>query len=97
MRGHLWWEMGFQGLRKPCYEVVKFIICEFFLTVFCVCGSDCLLVSMTFGFGMAAIIGLYSDKVSLEYKGLMIIPNITVASVVACRLFRELRLGMIPL
>lgn len=53
-------------------------------------------VSMTVGINMATVICLYNNKIALEYKGLMTIPNVSVASIMACRLFRELRLGIIP-
>lgn len=76
--------------------MVKLIICEPSCRLLRLSCSDRLFVSLTVGFGIATVICLYNDEVNFEYKGLMIAPNVTVASIMACRLYRELKLGIIP-
>jgi hypothetical protein len=48
---------------------------------------------MTIGFSMCTTIFIYSPSVSSQWNGLFIPLNVTIASVMACRLFRELKLG----
>jgi hypothetical protein len=50
---------------------------------------------MTIGFSVSTTIFIYGSCVPPEWRGLCIPPNITVACTLACRLFRELKLGLI--
>lgn len=50
---------------------------------------------MTIGFGIASAICIYTNKIPLEYKGILVIPNVTVANIMACRLYRELKIRVI--
>ena len=49
--------------------------------------------SMTIGFSVCTTVFIYSPSVPSEWNGLLLEPNITVASIMACRLVRELKLG----
>jgi hypothetical protein len=49
---------------------------------------------MTIGFSICSIVLIYSPSMTPQWNGLLLEPNITVASVMACRLFRELKLGL---
>jgi len=48
---------------------------------------------MTIGFSVCTTVFIYSPSVPSEWNGLLLEPNITVASIMACRLVRELKLG----
>jgi hypothetical protein len=52
--------------------------------------------SVTIGFSLCTTIFIYSSPLRAEWVGVFIPPNVTVASVMACRLFRELKLGLFP-
>jgi hypothetical protein len=49
---------------------------------------------MTIGFSICNTIFIYSPSVNPGWHSLLLPPNFTVASVLACRLFRELKLGL---
>jgi len=49
---------------------------------------------LTIGFSMCTAIFIYSLSVPPEWHSLFITPNITVAGVMACRIFRELKLRL---
>jgi len=49
---------------------------------------------LTISFSMCTAIFIYSSSVHPEWNSLFMTPNITVASVMACRIFRELKLGL---
>jgi hypothetical protein len=49
---------------------------------------------MTIGFNICNVIFIYSPSVPQEWQSLLLMPNITVASIMACRTFRELKLGL---
>lgn len=51
--------------------------------------------SFTIGFSICTAAFIYSPLVPPEWNGLFLPPNVTVASVMACRLFRELKLGIV--
>jgi len=82
------------GCRKSYCKVVKCIICEFLISFLCVAYIIEMkyLISMTIGFNMCTTIFIYAPSVPSEWSGLFIPLNVTVASVMACRLFRELKL-----
>ncbi|KAF7986415.1 hypothetical protein HWV62_31147 [Athelia sp. TMB] len=46
--------------------------------------------------GIASVVCLYSDGLSLEYRGLLVPFHVSISSILACRIFRELKLGIIP-
>jgi hypothetical protein len=48
---------------------------------------------MTIGFSICTTVFIYSHSIPSEWNGLLLEPNITVASIMACRLVRELKLG----
>jgi len=48
---------------------------------------------VTIGFNICAVVFLYSPTVPPEWHLLLLDPNITITSIMACRLFRELKLG----
>jgi hypothetical protein len=50
---------------------------------------------MTVGFSTCTMVFIYSPSVGSEWNGVCIPVNVAVASVMACRLFRELKLGLI--
>jgi len=56
--------------------------------------SDQAYYFLTIGFSMCTSIFIYSRSLPSEWNGLFISPNITVASVMGCRIFRELKLGL---
>jgi hypothetical protein len=49
---------------------------------------------MTISFNISSTIFIYTPSVPPEWNGLFIPVNVTVASVMACRLFRKLALGL---
>jgi len=49
---------------------------------------------ITIGFSICSSIFIYCPLIPPEWNGLLLEPNITVASVLGCRLFRELKLGL---
>jgi len=49
---------------------------------------------VTIGVSMCTAIFIYSSSIPSEWNSLFITPNITVASIMACRIFRELKLGL---
>jgi len=48
---------------------------------------------VTIGFNICAVVFLYNPAVPPEWHLLLLDPNITITSIMACRLFRELKLG----
>jgi len=50
---------------------------------------------MTIGFNVCTIVFILSPSVPLELPSLFLPVNITIASVLACRLYRELGLGLL--
>jgi|ERR1700690_4402736 hypothetical protein len=50
---------------------------------------------MTVGFSMCTTVFIYSPSIGSEWNGVCILVNVAVASAMACRLFRELKLGLI--
>lgn len=57
--------------------------------------NEILPCSLTIGFTLCSVIFLcYCPTIPPEWRNLFLQPNITVASVLACRLFRELKLGL---
>ena len=61
-----------------------------FCGVFDILNTSC---SFTICFTVCLLILIYSPSVMEGMKGMFILPNITIASVMACRLVRELKLG----
>ena len=49
---------------------------------------------MTIGFIICNTAFIYSPLIPAGWNGLLLEPNITVASILGCRLFRELKLGL---
>jgi hypothetical protein len=50
--------------------------------------------SITIGFTICTVVFIYSPVIPPEWRNLFLEPTVTVASVMACRLFRELKLGV---
>jgi hypothetical protein len=48
---------------------------------------------MTISFSICTTSFIYSKSIPPEWNSLFVPPNITVSSIMACRLFRELKLG----
>jgi hypothetical protein len=49
---------------------------------------------MMISFSICTAIFIYSPSVPPEWNSLFLLPNIAIARVMACRLFRELKLGL---
>jgi hypothetical protein len=50
--------------------------------------------SITIGFSVSTSALIYAPSVQAEWHGMLIPATVTAASVMACRLFRELKLGL---
>jgi len=50
---------------------------------------------LTIGFSICVVVFIYSPSISPEWNSLFLDPNITITSIMACRLFRELKLGQL--
>jgi len=49
---------------------------------------------LTIGFSVSNTVLLYAPSVAWEWRGLLLEPTFTIASILACRLFRELKLSL---
>jgi hypothetical protein len=50
--------------------------------------------SITIGFGVSTSVLVYMPSVHTDWNGVLVPPTVTTASIMACRLFRELKLGL---
>jgi hypothetical protein len=85
------------GCQKFYCKVDRCIICEFLPLLQC---SQSTLVnesgrySLTIGFCICTAVFVYSPAIHPEWRSLILDFNIVISSVTACRLFRELKLGL---
>jgi hypothetical protein len=90
--------MDLVGCRKSYCGADRPIICKFLIDFLCVLALGLtemkILCSLTIGFNICTVVFIYSPSVPPGWSTLFLVPNITVASVMSCRLFRELKLGL---
>lgn len=52
--------------------------------------------STTIVFAIASIVCQYLDQMPIQYKYAIVPPHVSIVSILACRIFRELKLGISP-
>ncbi|KZP03148.1 hypothetical protein FIBSPDRAFT_1046176 [Athelia psychrophila] len=50
----------------------------------------------TIVFSIASIVCLYLDQIPIQYRGAIAPPHVSIVSILACQIFRELKLGILP-
>ncbi|KZP23854.1 hypothetical protein FIBSPDRAFT_951745 [Athelia psychrophila] len=50
----------------------------------------------TVAFGVASVACMYSERIPIEFRGMVVPMHVSIASILGCRIFRELKLGIIP-
>jgi hypothetical protein len=86
------------GCQECCCRAGRCIICESLIDY--LASRRCplkrnLTTSVTIPFSISTAVYIYSPSVRSGWNAVFIPPTVTVSSVMACRLFRELKLGII--
>ncbi|KZP27504.1 hypothetical protein FIBSPDRAFT_948435 [Athelia psychrophila] len=50
----------------------------------------------TIVFSIASIVCQYTDQIPVQYRGTITPPHVSIISILACQIFRELKLGILP-